>query len=72
MIPVDKNRLWQVITNLMKNAYEAVDREGNGWEKKSIILESSSQKGRAGFAIFNTGIGPVFFDFPVQGGLADF
>jgi signal transduction histidine kinase len=53
---IDKNRLLQVLVNLIKNSYEAIDAVENHAEKV-IRLYSFSEKGCIGFEITDSGIG---------------
>lgn len=52
----DKNSLMQVVVNLIKNSYEALDAVKDGAEKV-ISLKSFSEKGCVGFEIKDNGIG---------------
>ncbi|MDM8522261.1 HAMP domain-containing sensor histidine kinase [Desulfococcaceae bacterium HSG8] len=57
---IDKNRLMQVMINLIKNSYEAIDDlknlKDNDREKK-IIIKSFSSGNNIGFEITDSGIG---------------
>ena len=52
---IDRNRLIQVIVNIVKNGYEAIDASGKG--ENSIVFHSFSKDGGLGFEITDSGIG---------------
>jgi len=54
---IDKNRLMQVIVNLIKNSYEAIDELGQDDREKVISFRSFAEDGNIGFQIADTGIG---------------
>lgn len=56
-ILIDKNKLWQVLVNLMKNACEAIDQADGRDKKHSITLETALDKGVVSFSITDSGIG---------------
>ena len=57
LILINKNKLWQVLVNLLKNACEAIDLRENSADKHTITLETRSDKGAASLSITDTGIG---------------
>jgi len=54
---IDKNRLIQVINNLIKNSYEAIDALEHENREKTIAFKTFSDKRQAGFEIADSGIG---------------
>ena len=52
---IDKNRLIQVIVNIVKNGYEAIDASGKS--ENFMTFHSFSKDGRLGFEITDSGIG---------------
>jgi PAS domain S-box-containing protein len=65
---IDKNRLMQVLVNLIKNSYEAID-ELNGNNDRTITFRTSSDNGKTRLEIADSGIGidpaliPRIYDF---------
>jgi signal transduction histidine kinase len=53
---IDKSRLIQVLVNLIKNSYEAIEALQDDIEKE-IVLYTFSENGRPGFEITDNGIG---------------
>ena len=53
----DKNRLMQVMVNLIKNSYEAIDELKDGSKEKVISIKSFAEDGDVGFEITDSGIG---------------
>jgi len=54
---IDKNRLMQVIVNLLKNSCEAIELQQTGTGQKVIQIKTFAQNGRLGFDIVDNGIG---------------
>jgi PAS domain S-box-containing protein len=54
---IDKNRLMQVIVNLIKNSYEAIELQQAGPGEKVIEIKTFAQNDRLGFEIADNGIG---------------
>jgi signal transduction histidine kinase len=54
---IDKNRLMQVIVNLVKNSYEAIELQQSGLAQKVIELKTFAHNDRLGFEIVDNGIG---------------
>jgi len=54
---IDKNRLLQVLVNLIKNSYEAIDELGDDDREKVISFRSFAEDENIGFQITDTGIG---------------
>ncbi len=54
---IDKNRLIQVIVNLIKNSYEAIDQVQPGRRKPLICIESAPHRGGVRFRIQDNGVG---------------
>jgi PAS domain S-box-containing protein len=54
---IDKNRLMQVIVNLIKNSCEAIELQHTGPRQKAIEITTFTQNGRLGFDIADNGIG---------------
>ena len=63
-LPIDKNRLMQVIVNLIKNSCEAIESQHTGPGQKVLEIKTFLQGGRIGFDIVDNGIGidPVDVD----------
>lgn len=63
---IDRNRLMQVIVNIMKNGYEAIDEMSSGeeTEEKYIHVRSFSTEESVGFSISDNGVGldPAIID----------
>ena len=57
LIQTDKNRLWQVIVNIIKNAYEAIDHNTDKHSEKKIVIKTFADNNSTGFEIFDSGIG---------------
>jgi PAS domain S-box-containing protein len=55
LLIIDKNRLLQVLINLIKNAYEAIDQAGSA--EPSIIVTSFHDSNFLGFSVADSGIG---------------
>jgi len=66
---IDKNRLMQVMVNLIKNSYEAINELNDGSKEKVIRIKSFAEEGDVGFEIMDSGIGiepgnmEAFFEF---------
>jgi len=54
---IDKNRLMQVIVNLIKNSCEAIELQQTGPGQKVIEIKTFAQNGELGFDIVDNGIG---------------
>jgi PAS domain S-box-containing protein len=54
---IDKNRLMQVIVNLIKNSCEAIDLQQSGPGEKVIDIKTFEQGDQLGFEIVDNGIG---------------
>ena len=54
---IDKNRLIQVVINLIKNSYEAIDELPNSTGEKKIHIKTFTENNRVGFEIKDSGIG---------------
>jgi len=54
---IDKNRLMQVIVNLVKNSCEAIELQQAGLAEKVIEIKTFAQNDRLGFEILDNGIG---------------
>ena len=54
---VDKGRLIQVVVNLIKNSYEAIDQVADQNQEQRIIFKSFHDGGHVGFEISDTGEG---------------
>jgi signal transduction histidine kinase len=54
---IDKNRLMQVIVNLVKNSCEAIEMQQSGPGGKAIEVKTFAQSDRLGFEIVDDGIG---------------
>ena len=54
---IDKNRLMQVIVNLIKNSCEAIDLQQSGPGEKIIEIKTFAQADQLGFEIVDNGIG---------------
>ena len=54
---VDKGRLIQVVVNLIKNSYEAIDQVADQNQEQRIIFKSFHDGGHVGFEITDTGEG---------------
>jgi PAS domain S-box-containing protein len=54
---IDKNRLMQVIVNIIKNGYEAIDLQADGTGVKDMAVKSFAENGQIGFSISDSGIG---------------
>jgi len=63
-LQIDRNRLMQVIVNLIKNSCEAIELQHTGPGQKVIEVKTFVQSGRIGFEIVDNGIGidPVDLD----------
>jgi len=63
-LQIDRNRLMQVIVNLIKNSCEAIELQHTGAGQKVIEVKTFVQGGRIGFEIVDNGIGidPVDVD----------
>ncbi|MBW2442822.1 MAG: PAS domain S-box protein [Deltaproteobacteria bacterium] len=61
---IDKNRLMQVIVNLVKNSCEAIEMQQSGPGEKVIEVKTFAQSDRLGFEIVDDGIGidPAYID----------
>ena len=65
---IDKNRFMQVLVNLIKNSYEAIDELKDGLEN-TITFRTFSDNGKIGLEIRDSGIGiepafiPQIFNF---------
>jgi signal transduction histidine kinase len=57
MVLLDKNRLMQVIINLIKNSSEAFERLEPDNRKKTIRIKTFAGNGHVGFEIADNGIG---------------
>lgn len=57
LIKIDKNKLMQVIVNLIKNAYEAIDLVENPEIEKRIRFKTFRDKEEVGFEVSDTGVG---------------
>gem|GEM_PF-3469318 len=53
---IDKNRLMQVLVNIIKNGYEAIDQNGPQTDKR-MRFGTFAEHGRVGFKIEDSGIG---------------
>lgn len=53
----DKNRLMQVIVNLIKNSYEAIDAAENPTAERKILLRTVHERNGVRFEIIDSGIG---------------
>jgi len=66
---IDKNRLMQVMVNLIKNSYEAINELNDGSKEKVITIKSFAEERDVGFEITDSGIGiepgdmEAFFEF---------
>jgi signal transduction histidine kinase len=58
-ILIDKNRLMQLIINIIKNGYEAIEQNDGRGNRKVMTFHTfaDDQLGRAGFTVEDTGIG---------------
>ncbi|MBU0988491.1 MAG: GHKL domain-containing protein [Proteobacteria bacterium] len=54
---IDKNRLMQVITNLVKNAYEAMDAWPEAQADKILTIKTDTVNGRVMLHVVDSGIG---------------
>ncbi len=54
---IDKNRLMQLIVNIIKNGYEAIDQNKDPAAAKVITFMTMAENGRVGLSIGDTGIG---------------
>jgi len=54
---IDKNRLMQVIVNLIKNSYEAIELKQSDPGEKVIEVKTFADKNRLGFEIADNGVG---------------
>ncbi len=54
---IAKNRLMQVLVNVIKNSYEAIDAVEERNLPKTITITSFNEKGRVGFTLSDSGIG---------------
>ncbi len=57
LLRIDKTRLMQVVLNLIRNSYEAIDQLNDGSCQRKIEIATFREDGRAGFQITDTGIG---------------
>jgi len=57
MLTIDKNKLMQVVVNLIKNAYEAIDELNEESKEKVIAIKSFKKDNIVGFEIDDTGVG---------------
>ena len=57
LLKIDKNKLMQVLVNLIKNSYEAIDSTNDPHTKKRIFLRTFKEKEQVCFEIADTGIG---------------
>ncbi|MBU3914506.1 PAS domain-containing sensor histidine kinase [bacterium] len=57
LLTIDKNKLMQVIVNLIKNAYEAIDEQNEENREKVITIKSFKKDNTVGFEITDTGVG---------------
>ncbi|MBU3914503.1 HAMP domain-containing histidine kinase, partial [bacterium] len=57
LLIIDKNKLMQVIVNLIKNSYEAIDELNDDKREKAITVRSFKKDNTVGFEIADTGIG---------------
>ncbi len=57
LIKIDKNKLMQVIVNLIKNSYEAIDFIEDPTVDKQIMFRTFKEKEEVGFEVTDTGIG---------------
>jgi PAS domain S-box-containing protein len=55
--PVDKNRLMQVVVNLIKNSYEAIDEIEDPAAKRTILLKTINELDGVRFEVTDSGIG---------------
>jgi len=69
---IDKNRLMQVIVNIIKNSYEAIDLKPSGTDEKVIEFKTFVQDNQLGFEIVDNGIGidPAEIDTLVELGIS--
>ena len=56
-LPIDRNRMVQVLVNLIKNAYEAIDARPETGAPGQIHVKSYSDRGRIIVEITDSGIG---------------
>jgi PAS domain S-box-containing protein len=56
-LTADRNGLMQVVMNLIKNAYEALDALGRNAAKKEIVISSYEEEGQVCMEISDSGIG---------------
>ena len=56
-LSIDKNRLMQVIVNLLKNSYEAIEAGQSGAGERTIEIKTFADRDRVGFEIADNGIG---------------
>jgi len=54
---VDKNRLMQVIVNIIMNSYEAIDELNDNKKENVINIKTFSENGKVGVKITDSGIG---------------
>ncbi|UCD88460.1 MAG: ATP-binding protein, partial [Desulfobacterales bacterium] len=54
---IDKSKLMQVIVNLIKNSYEAIEAQKNNTKEKVVLIESFVENDSVGFKITDNGIG---------------
>jgi len=70
---IDKNKLMQVVVNLIKNAYEAIDAKKQTDGPNRIKVRSFKESGQVGFEVIDSGIGldpntkGTVFEFGVSG-----
>ncbi|MBU2646498.1 PAS domain S-box protein [bacterium] len=57
LLKIDKNKLMQVIVNLIKNSYEAIDALKDPDGEKRISFRTFREKAEVGFEIADSGIG---------------
>ncbi|MCP4117054.1 MAG: HAMP domain-containing histidine kinase [Desulfobacteraceae bacterium] len=56
-IVIDKSRLLQILVNLLKNSYEAIDQSGRSSGARQIVITTFCTESQIGFEIADTGIG---------------
>ncbi|MCK4303749.1 MAG: hypothetical protein KAY24_05890 [Candidatus Eisenbacteria sp.] len=57
MVKIEKNKLMQVLVNLIKNSYEAIDQRQGSPGGNVIVVKSFGNEEQLGFEITDTGVG---------------
>ena len=56
-LKIDKNKLMQVVVNMIKNSYEAIDAKDGEASEKKLVVRTFRDQDQTGFEITDSGIG---------------